>query len=170
MDKFSGIVLAGYGFSSGQSTSGTSDTQLTSYDTVIPADTLSDEGDYIMIEGAYTQPSSTVVRTIRVQIDATTKRAMAQTAINLADMIIRTKTKLIYRTSTTGSWGGVAWIDASGASPVSGQGYLTQAALTSADWTADQTLEMWAQCATSGSYLLTDLTITVHKGHAGAAV
>lgn len=167
---YRGIVLAAFGFSAGQYNVGSTDTQLDSYDVTIPANILKVPGDYLEIEGSFVLATNANPKTIRLQIDSTTKRISAQTSVSLASMIVRVVARLLYRTSTTGAWGGVSWIDASAASPIAGQGYLHNAGLTGADWTAAQTLKLWAQGGASNDVRATDYTVTAFVANSGVLV
>ncbi|KKK91898.1 hypothetical protein LCGC14_2708310, partial [marine sediment metagenome] len=165
-----GIILASFGFSVGQYSVGSADTQLTSYDVTIPANTLTQPGDFIMIEGVFVFATNTNTKTVRHQLDSTTKSISAQSAVSLAAHVPRTVTKLIYRTSTTGAWGGVSWIDASAAAPTAGQGYEHVVGLSGADWTAAQTLKLWAQGGVNDDVRATDFTVTAFAVISGTTV
>ncbi|KKN65766.1 hypothetical protein LCGC14_0478110 [marine sediment metagenome] len=168
---YRGQVIKGIGFSGGEyNMNGAADDELVNYRFTIPADTLKVPGDFVLIEGVFIPAANANTKTIRHQLDATIKRISCQTAVNLADMRVRVMVKLYYRTSTTGSWGGLSWINASGASPIAGQGYLMNAGLSSADWTSDQVLALWAQGGANQDVRATDYNVTAFLATAGSTV
>jgi len=167
---YRGVVLQAFAFSSGTYNVGSSDDHMGEYDVVLPANLLQSPGDHIVIETALVFAVNANQKTCRIQLDSGTSRIVCQTSVSLANMIVRVTTRLFYRTSTSGSWGGVTHIDASAASPISGQGYLANAGMTSGDWTAAQTLKFWCQGGASNDLRVTDYSVTAFIGHNGTAI
>jgi hypothetical protein len=170
---YRGVQLAAFGFSSGQNNGATtsSDVQLTSYNVTIPANLLTQAGDAILVAATwYGLGVAAATRVAKMQIDSTTIRTKFSTSTSLANMIMPTYVWLRYRTSTTGSYTGISWVDASGASAATGVPYLMNAGLTSADWTSSQTLKFFANSSVASSLGLTDLSVMFFPSITGTLV
>jgi len=160
-------LLKGFAFSSGQSSSGTIDTQLTSYNVTIPADFLDQPGDGLLIEGTFVTHSTAGTKTGRMTIDAATKITFLVTT-GTSD-VIPFRLTLRRRTSTTASLTGIAWHGAAaGGSPTP---YLCNGSFTGLDFTSSQTLEIWAQTTVAAATLkLSDYMVDQGRGVIGSTV
>lgn len=158
-------LLASFVYSSGQSSSGTGDTQLTSYDVTVPADLLNQAGDMLLIDGTFASNATAGTRTGRLAVDSTKVAFLSTTAVS---SIHQFRLTLRRRTSSTGSLTGATVTVASGGG-VATQVYMANVALSSIDWTSSQTLEIWAQ-ASGGTLFLTDYSVMLAKVETGVTV
>lgn len=154
--------IKNYGYSSGQGNgAGSVDTQLTSFDTTIPANSMTKPGDAVIIEGMWVTSATAGTRTGKIQLGSGTLVTIivtTQASINIPFRIV-----LRRRTSTVGSITGIHVLSLSAL-------YLNNAGLSSLDFTTSQTLKFFANAATSGMLTLCDLRVTWGLVLAGATV
>jgi hypothetical protein len=160
------ILVKGFAFSSGQSNNaGGSDTQLTSYDVTIPANLLSQPGDTLIVEGTFTSQSTSEAKTAKLQVGSGTSVTIWTATVGTS--VIQFRMLIRRRTSTTGAITGVAWRGAAAADPV---GYVVNALTGTVDWTASQTLKIYAASATATQLTLADYFVSQARGLTGTTV
>jgi len=161
-------VLKGFAYDAGQgNAAGPADTQLTSYDVTIPADFLDQPGDALIIEGTFAVLNSAGVKVAKIQISSGTLGQIFSAVASLAQ-IVPFRVVVRRRTAATGSATGIAWIGAAAAGTPTN--YLVNVGIASVDWTAAQTLKIFASATTAGDLRLTDYCVYSARGVAGTTV
>ena len=128
-----------YGYVS--NATGTADTELTGYNLTIPAGALAQAGDAISMEGAWlSNLAGAGTRTSKIVVGGGTLITCFTTTV-ASSYWCPLRYKIIRRTATTGVLMGHTWIGTNG--------FMIYTALGAVDWTAAQTLKIYA--AFSGS-------------------
>lgn len=165
---FLGTMLKGFAFGSGQGNAGGGgDTQLTSYDVTIEGGSIPQPGDTLIAEGTWTVVNNGNTKTAKMQIGGGTLVTIATIAAGSAQ-IVPFRMVIRRRTSTTASITGISWIGAAAAGAPTN--YLVNNAVTTVDWTIDQTLKIFAASTTAADLVLTDYSVVLAKGAVGVTV
>ncbi len=169
--SYIGILLGSFAFSSGQgNSSGPQNDELTSYTLTVPANSMSQPGDLLMINGTGLMASTANERRFAISLGASEERTLLATTTNLANMVTPIYAVIRRRTSTNGSITGVPHINASGATPVGGTDYLVNKEFTGMDFTIDQELKIYAYGTTAGDAKLTDYSVFLFRVEIGVTV
>jgi hypothetical protein len=161
-------LLKGFAYSAGQANAaGSGDTQLTSYDVLIPGGHLAQPGDEIVIEGTFAIANTTGTKAAKIKVAGGGLVTILAAGASLAQ-VVPFRIVVRRRTSTTGSATGIAWVGAASAgAPVN---YLVNASLGTVNWAIDQTLAIFAIGAADGDTLLTDYDALSARGVLGSLV
>lgn len=160
------VALKNIGFSNGQASTGNNNpTTLTSYDTTILANELSQAGQCLVIEGTLSIATTGATKSAAVKVGSASAVTFFSTTDTTSGQIVPFRLLIRYRTSTTGGLAGLSFGEAATAgNPVT---YLVNASITGADWTANQTLSIVATSASTGvdgDVKLTDYNVYVIRG------
>jgi hypothetical protein len=156
-----------FAYSSGQgcTTGAGTDDELTSYRVPIPPGYLNAPGDALLVEGTYVLAANGNAKVGKIRVEAGTLVTLYTGTGNAH--IIPFRVLIRRRTSTTGSMTGITWVGAAaGGAPTN---YLVNSAVTVVDWTALQTLYIYANGA-AADIILTDYTVSRVAGYASATV
>lgn len=159
-------LFSSHVYNIGQSSSGTSDTPLTSYNVTLPSELLVEPGDALFIEGTFTTNVTAGARTGRLAIASTKVTMFTSTATSAAHLFRLTLRRRV--SSTSASLTGVTWTAAAGGG-VTSQEYECNTAMSGLDWTAQQTLAIWAQAA-GGTMTLTDYHVRLARVPIGVTI
>jgi hypothetical protein len=155
------------GFSAGQANAaGAGDTLLNNYSITIPAGYLS-QGEALVLDGTFSVVNRATARAAKIKVGGGSLVTLFTTS-TAATMVIPFRYVIRRRTSATGSITGVAWIDAaSGGAPVN---YMINAAAGAVDWTAGQTLAIYAVGTNVDDIVLTDYSVYPLRSYQNALV
>lgn len=145
-------------FGSGQgNAAGAGDTELTSYDTFIPANYCNAAGNAIVIEGVMTVAANGDAKTVKVKVGSGTLTTLWSSSANVANHVVPFRITIRRRTSTTGSVVSLFYHGVATATDVPNV-YMTYATLGTLDWTANQVLNLYSSATTINSVVMNDLT------------
>ena len=151
----------GFAFSAGQgNAAGGADTQLTSYDVVIPANLLSQDGNALIVEGYFSSDATSESKTAKLQLGGGDKVTIY--SATSANQVIPFRMLAIRRSNTAGYLVGITLTGAGhGGSPTN---YLVAIVLGTVDWSTDQTLKVFVAGSTADSLKLMDYHVKALKG------
>jgi len=163
------LALKSFGFSAGQSNAaGGADTQLTSFDVPIPGGVLDQPGACLLVEGTLAVAANADPKTFKLKVGSGTLVTVWGSSANVANHVVPFRFLIYYRTAITGSIVGIAYHGAAAAGAPAN--YLVNFELGAVDWSAGQTLTMWASANTVASVKLTDFTVYVIRSYQGTTV
>ncbi len=138
---FSLTAVENFAHSAGQA-NGTAgvDTQLTSFDVLLPANLLNGPGDLLEIDMLWFHGGTAGTFTAKIQVGSGTLATIY--SVTNVNVIPHVHVLIRRRTSATGSLIGIAWATAAAGGAPDQRLVLT--ALSSMDWTIQQTLKVFA--------------------------
>ena len=153
----------GFGFSVGQGNAASGgQTQLTNFDVTIPANLLNQPGSGLIVEGLFTLANNTNSKASALQVASGTLRTIFSTASAVSGHAVPFRILIRRRTSTTGIYTGIAWINAANAGNATSR--MTNATLITVDWTISQVLKIFASSSGANDLVLNDYHVGVFKG------
>lgn len=156
-------------FGSGQgNAAGGADTEMTSYDTFIPANYLATAGNAIVIEGNMTVAANTDAKTVKVKVGTGTAVTVWSSNASVANHVVPFRIVIRRRTSTTGSVTSI--FEAGVASAGAPTAYMVYTTLGTVAWGSNQVLNLYTAANTINSIVLNDLTTYGIRTQNGAVV
>ena len=162
-------LVKGFAFSSGQGNAGGgADTQLTSYDVTIGADFMSQPGDALEFIGTWTLANTANTKTCKFKIGGGTLVTLFTDTSAVANLIGVMRFLIVRRTSSSAALTGFVTIGAANTAVTSHR--VINASPGTVDWTASQTLAIYAAGTTANDLRLTDYVVNSLRGLNGATV
>jgi hypothetical protein len=160
--------LQSFGFSAGQGNAGGGgDTQLTSYDVVIPANHMDQPGDCLVVRATLANSGVAGNRTCKMQVGGGTLITLFTVNV-VTPSIIYMRIELRRRLVTTGSLQGQT--DTGAHLGAIANAIFSAAALGAVDWTVAQTLKVFLAAANANDIFMTDYIVDSLRGTVGALV
>lgn len=143
-------------FSVGQGcTSGSVDTDLSSYQVFVPANYLHSAGNAIVCEGVANVLENGNTKVMKIKVGSATAVTVWSSTANVANHVVPFRIIIRRRSSTTGLVTGIVWQGtASAGTPTN---YMTSQAAGTVAWTSDQFIKVMASGQAANDILLTDI-------------
>ena len=155
-------------FASGQSNAaGGADSELTSYEVLIPANYLDAAGAGVCISGEFSVAANGDAKTVKIAIGGGSKVTMWSSSANVANHVVPFRWEVRRRTSTTGSVAGITFHGV--ASGNNASAYMVYTTLGTVDWTTNQLIKLYCAANTVTSVTFNDLSVTpIRSENAGS--
>lgn len=143
-------------FSVGQGcTSGTVDTDLSSYQVFVPANYLHSAGNAIVCEGVANVLQNGNTKVLKIKVGSATAVTVWTSTANVANHVVPFRIVIRRRAATTGLVTGIVWQGAASAGTPTN--YMTSQAAGTVAWASDQLIKIMASGQAADDILLTDV-------------